>query len=51
MREPLVHFFILGVGLFIFNGVWQAHVDKDTYTVRVSADELARQAVIFASEN
>ena len=50
-REPLVHFFILGILLFIGHGVWERYVTKDDYTLHISAAELERQAEIFASEN
>ncbi len=51
LREPLVHFIILGAGLFLVHGVWENSVSKSDYTVEISAAEIERQAAIFASEN
>lgn len=51
LREPLVHFTILGALLFIGNAVWQRNVAKADYTITVSTEELERQALIFAGEN
>jgi len=50
-REPLVHFIILGMLLFIGHSIWQTHVSKSDYTIIVSPEEMERQATIFASEN
>ena len=50
-REPLFHFVILGAALFISDAVWQKSRDKADYTIRVSPDEIQRQATIFAAEN
>lgn len=50
-REPLVHFIILGALLFAGHMLWQRHVSKADYTITVTADEMERQALIFASEN
>lgn len=50
-REPLVHFVLLGLALFIWDGLWRQHVEKADYTITVSAEEIERQAVIFAGEN
>jgi len=51
IREPLVHFIIIGFMLFAGHGLWTKHVSKADYTIHVSAAEIQRQAVIFASEN
>ncbi|WP_026942311.1 peptidyl-prolyl cis-trans isomerase [Hellea balneolensis] len=50
-REPLVHFIILGALLFAGHMLWQAHVTKADYTITVTAEEMERQALIFAGEN
>lgn len=50
-REPLVHFIILGALLFAGHMLWQRHVSKADYTITVTADEMERQALIFAGEN
>lgn len=51
LREPLVHFVILGVLLFFGHALWERHVTKADYTITVSTEELERQALIFAGEN
>ena len=50
-REPLVHFIILGALLFAGHMLWQAHVTKADHTITVTAEEMERQALIFAGEN
>ena len=50
-REPLVHFIILGALLFAGHMLWQHHVNKADYTITVTAEEMERQALIFAGEN
>jgi len=50
-REPLVHFIILGALLFAGHMLWQRHVSKANYTITVTAEEMERQALIFAGEN
>lgn len=51
LREPLVHFIILGALLFAGHMVWQHQVSKADYTITVTAEEMERQALIFAGEN
>ncbi len=51
LREPLVHFILLGAGLFLAHDIWQRHITKADYTIHVSAAEIQRQASIFATEN
>lgn len=51
LREPLVHFIILGALLFAGHMVWQRHVTKADYTITVTTEEMERQALIFAGEN
>ena len=50
-REPLVHFILLGSLLFAGHMLWQRHVSKADYTITVTAEEMERQALIFAGEN
>ena len=50
-REPLVHFILLGALLFAGHLLWQRHVTKADHTIIVTADEMERQALIFAGEN
>lgn len=50
-REPLVHFIVLGALLFVGHILWQRHIDKADYTITVTAEEMERQALIFAGEN
>ncbi len=51
LREPFVHFVLLGGLLFACHTVWQNHVSKQDRTISVSPAEMERQAQIFASEN
>lgn len=51
LREPLVHFVILGAALFIGHGFWQKTYGNADLTIDISTEELERQAVIFAGEN
>jgi len=51
LREPLVHFIILGALLFAGHTLWQRHVAKADHTITVSTEEMERQALIFAGEN
>lgn len=51
IREPLVHFILIGALLFAGHHFWSQNVSKDDYTVYVSDAEIRRQAEIFASEN
>jgi len=51
LREPFVHFVILGGLLFAGHSVWQKHVTKSDRTILISPAEMERQAQIFASEN
>lgn len=50
-KEPFVRFLLLGLLLFIGNGIWERHVKKSDHTIIVDTAEMERQAVIFASEN
>ena len=51
LREPFVHFAILGGLLFAGHSVWQKHIVKTDHTIIVSPAELQRQAQIFTTEN
>jgi len=51
LSEPLAHFIILGALLFAGHALWQRHVTKADYTITVTAEEMERQAIIFAGEN
>ena len=51
LREPFVHFVLLGGLLFAGHSAWQSHVTKSDRTILVSPAEMERQAQIFASEN
>lgn len=51
LREPLVHFVLLGIALFAGHSLYQNAVQKADYTLVVEPEELERQALIFAGEN
>jgi len=51
IREPFVHFVLLGALLFAGHAIWQKQVAKADRTLIVSAAEMERQAQIFANEN
>lgn len=51
LREPFVHFVLLGGLLFAGHSAWQTHVMKQGRTIIVSPAEMERQAQIFTSEN
>lgn len=51
IREPLVHFTLIGALLFAGHHFWSKSVSKEDYTIYVSDAEIRRQAEIFASEN
>ena len=51
LREPFVHFVLLGGLLFAGHSAWQKHVVKTDHTIFVDPVELQRQAQIFATEN
>jgi len=51
LREPLLHFVLLGAALFIGDGLWARWQNNSAYTIHVSPAEMQRQAAIFASEN
>ncbi len=51
IREPFVHFVILGGLLFVGHALWQRHVTKSDHTIFISPAEMERQAQIFATEN
>lgn len=49
LREPFVHFVILGAALFMGHALWQSKAG-DEMTIVVSPAEMERQAMIFAGE-
>ena len=51
IREPLVHFILIGALLFAGHHLWSKTVSKEDYTIYVTDAEIRRQAEIFASEN
>lgn len=51
LREPLLHFVLLGAALFAADALWERKQSKSAYTIHVSPDEMQRQAAIFATEN
>jgi len=51
LREPLFHFVLLGAALFIGDALWERWQTKTDYTIRVSPEEMRRQASLFAAEN
>ncbi len=51
LREPFVHFVLLGVLLFIGHSLWARHASDAARTIFVSEEEMERQALIFAGEN
>jgi len=51
IREPLVHFILIGALLFAGHHFWSKAFSKEDYTIYVSDTEIRRQAEIFASEN
>ncbi len=50
LKEPFVHFVLLGAALFMGHAVW-AKTQTDTNTIIVETAEMERQALIFAGEN
>ena len=51
LREPLVHFVLIGIALFIGHNVWTNWVSNQDYVIEITLDEIERQAIIFGSEN
>lgn len=51
LREPLIHFILIGALLFAGHKLWSQWVSRSDYTIYVSDAEIRRQAEIFASEN
>jgi len=50
IREPLVHFILLGAILFALNAFWQSSVTKADRTIIVSPENIERLATIFTGE-
>lgn len=51
LREPLLHFVLLGAVLFTGDALWERWQLKAAYTIHISPAEMQRQAAIFATEN
>ena len=51
LSEPLAQFIFLGCLLFLAHNFWEGVVLRKHMTINVSAEEIERQALIFASEN
>lgn len=51
LKEPLVHFIVLGGVLFIVHALWTGARDRSDYTIIITPEEMARQATLFAGEN
>ena len=51
LREPLVHFFLLGAALFLFHALWSAWVTRAERQLIVDTREIARQSDLFVIEN
>lgn len=51
LREPFVHFVLLGGLLLAGHSLWQTHVTKSDRIILISPAEMERQAQIFTSEN
>lgn len=50
-RDPLIHFLVFGVLLFIAHGLWTTHVTKSDRRLVVDTREIARQSDLFSIEN
>lgn len=51
LREPLMHFLLLGGLLFIFHALWSVWVTRADRQLVVNTQEIARQSDLFAIEN
>ncbi|MGJ8606240.1 MAG: peptidyl-prolyl cis-trans isomerase [Marivita sp.] len=51
IREPFVHFAILGALLFVGHALWQSARDYEANTILVDPAEMERRAILFAGEN
>ena len=51
LREPLVHFILIGALLFAGHNIWSKWISQSDYTIYVTEAEIRRQAEIFATEN
>ncbi len=51
LREPLLHFVLLGLALFLGDALWERWQVKTAYTIHVSSEDMQRQASLFATEN
>lgn len=51
LRDPFIHFLILGGILFAAHSVWQYAQDRAARTIYVDPEEMERRAILFAGEN
>lgn len=51
LREPFIHFVLLGLLLFVGHAVWQSWQDEAAKTIVVDPEEMERRAILFAGEN
>ena len=51
LRDPLIHFLILGALLFAGHALWSAHVTRADRELVVDTREITRQSELFAVEN
>ena len=50
IREPLVHFIVIGLILFAGHSIWQGRKASEAQTIRVSIAEIEHLSAIWASE-
>lgn len=50
IREPLVHFALASLVLFVVHGLWTANSNRADTTITVTESELKRLAALYASE-
>jgi len=51
LRDPLIHFLLLGAALFIFHAIWSHFVTRADRQLIVDTREIARQSDLFMIEN
>lgn len=51
LRDPLIHFIVLGAALFAFHAVWSHFVTRADRELVVDTREIARQSDLFVIEN
>ncbi|MEO1101710.1 MAG: peptidylprolyl isomerase [Pseudomonadota bacterium] len=50
LREPIVHFVLIGIALFAFNAVWEARRASADRTITLTLEEVERLTAIWAGE-